>query len=163
MTQGNTAGLFRAAFRWGQVVTVVSHSISWGAFCNKDDQREVPKPVCRTNAHQPGAVPALARNRRRRSGGDGGPPAPPPSAATYKLGSADRAFRQDHSEWRCNWPYPVMDGCSALVTHRWRDAQCEVDCAVYYAPVSGGSVTLRNAAAWGKQKKKKKNLKKDLI
>lgn len=49
-----------------------------------------------------------------------------------------------------------MDGCSALVTHRWRDAQCEVDCAVYYAPVSGGSVTLRNAAAWGKQKKKKK-------
>ncbi|KAK2822058.1 hypothetical protein Q5P01_022123 [Channa striata] len=27
----------------------MSHSISWGAFCNKDDQRKVPKPVCRTN------------------------------------------------------------------------------------------------------------------
>jgi len=49
VTKGNTAGIFRAGLL-GQVVTVVSHSISWGAICNKDDQREVPKPVCRANA-----------------------------------------------------------------------------------------------------------------
>lgn len=66
-------------------------------------------------------------------GDGGGPPQSHTSRGSF--------CRQDHSEWRCNWPYPVIDGCSVFVTHRWQDAQCEVDCAVYYTPVSGGSVT----------------------
>lgn len=63
-------------------------------------------------------------------------------AVAYKLESADRAFRQDHSECRCNWPYPVRNGCSTFLTHRRQDAQYEVDCAVYYTPFSGGNVTV---------------------
>lgn len=33
----------------GQVVTELSQSMSWEAFCNEDDQREVPEPVCRSS------------------------------------------------------------------------------------------------------------------
>ncbi|CAB1448429.1 unnamed protein product [Pleuronectes platessa] len=69
--------------------------------------------------HQPRAMPALARKTRRWSG-DGGPPCS--SAATCNLESTDCALRRDLSEWRCNWPYPVIDGCSTCVTHRRQDA-----------------------------------------
>lgn len=132
MTQGDTAGLFRGALL-GQVVTVVSYSISWGAFCNKDDQREVPKPVCRTNVPPAPGHASLGQEETEMVRGMGPPCS---SAVTCKLKSTDCAFRRDHSEWRCNWPYPVIDGCSTFVTHRWQDArrlvsQYEVDCAVY--------------------------------
>lgn len=69
-------------------------------------------------------MPALARKRRE-----------PPTAIT------DYAFHQDRGKWRRNWPYPVMDGCATFVSDRWREAQYEVDCGVYYTPVSGGNVS----------------------
>lgn len=132
VTQGNTAGLFRGA-SLVQVVTVVSQSISWGAFCNKDDQRKVPKPVCRTNVSPAPGHASLGQEdiemvlgmRPSRS-----------SPVTCKLKNTDCTFHRDQSEWRCNWPYPVIDDCSTFVTHWWQLAQrlvsqYEVDCAVY--------------------------------
>lgn len=48
-----------------------------------------------------------------------------------------------------------------LVTHRWRrDAQCEVDCALYYASQSQEGESLCGMLLAGKEKK---NLKEDLI
>lgn len=132
MAQGNTARLFRGALL-GQVVTVVSHYISWEAFCNKDDQREVPKPVCRANVAPAQGHASLGQEETERVLGTGPLCS---SVVTCKLENTDCAFHWDHTEWRCNWPYPVIDGCSTFVTHWWQDArrlvsQYEVDCAVY--------------------------------
>lgn len=132
VTQGNTAGLFRGALLV-QVVTVMSQSISWGAFCNKDDQRKVPKPVCRTNVPTAPSHASLGQEDIEMVLGTGPPRSSP---VTRKLENTDCAFRRDQSEWRCNWPYPVIDDCSTFVTHWWQDAQrlvtqYEVDCAVY--------------------------------
>lgn len=87
MTQGNTAGLFRGALL-GQVVTVVSYSISWGAFCNKDDQREVPKPVCRTNVPPAPGHASLGQEETEMVRGMGGLPAPLQSHASWRAQTA---------------------------------------------------------------------------
>lgn len=50
----------------------------------------------------------------------------PPQSQT-----ADCTFLSHRGEWRRNWPYPLMDGCSIFVSQRWREAQYEVDCGVY--------------------------------
>lgn len=116
VTQGDTAGPFRGA-SLGRVVTVVSHSISRGAFCNKDDQREVPKRVCRTN------IPPRPRPRQPWPGRNGRGDGDGREGVSFSLRSTDCSFRRDHSEWRCNWPYPVIDASSTFVTLRWQDAR----------------------------------------
>lgn len=93
----------------------------------------MPKPVCRTNVPPAPGHAGLGQEETEMVRGT----APTRSSAvTRKLENTDCAFRRDHNEWRCNWPHPVIDGCSTFVTHRQQDArrlvsQYEVDCAVY--------------------------------